>query len=139
MKRIDIILTAVIASNFALSVWGFLAMPENLPLHYDLDGNFTSTMPSWRLLLYPAASLLLWGVGAIGFAAVRRIWPGFDGDAHVRRNLLVMCLAIALTILCSTCVTMTGGRAHFFMFAEPVILLAGIAYAVLSGIMRKKQ
>ena len=129
MKKLNLAIAAVIVFNFVLSFWGYATLPENLPLHYDLEGNYATTMPSWRLLLYPVGSVIFYLLCMCAVSLFTRVWPALDDEGNVRRRyMLALCLAMSLVVVCSTCVTLTGGSVHFFMFAEPALLLAAIIY-----------
>lgn len=140
MKRNRLYLPAlvVIAFNLVLVAYYFAKLPSELPLHFDLDGNYTSTMPSWRLFLYPAISLVItmvirWISGLVVARSRKRSRSGWE------KGMAALALCIALVILSSTCVTLTAGTNHFFMFAEPVLLLAGIVCAVVSEVKSRKK
>ena len=51
----------------------------------------------------------------------------------------ILVLGFSLIILSSTCVSLTMGKVHFFMFAEPVILLLMVAAAIIGEIQIKKS
>lgn len=73
-------------------------------------------------------------------ALVMKKFPKFDDALGIRYRLIgISALCLSLIILCSTCVSLTMGGVHFFMFAEPVIFLLMIAAIVVGEIRIKKQ
>ncbi len=131
-NKLWILSAGIILLNFSL-VLGFRhILPAELPLHIALDGTYDATMPYARLFFYPATSLVLaaaiYLLAGLAFKKIKSM-----NDARGIRATVVDVLVCGLTliILCSTCVALTLGKNHFFMFAEPVIFLLIIAAAVI--------
>lgn len=138
-NRLWIITAGIILVNFALVLCFRRSLPETLPLHIGLDGSYADTMPYTRLFFYPATSLIL-AVGIYLLSSVAfRLFPGLNDAKGMRLTTVdIIVLGLALIILSSTCVSLTMGKVHFFMFAEPVILLLVIAAAIVGEIRIKK-
>lgn len=121
---------AIIILNYALVLFCRRSLPEILPLHIGLDGSYADTMAYTRLFLYPATSLVLAVILFLGGSCIFKRFPKLDDPQGIRFNLVqAAACCFALIILSSTCVSLTMGQKHFFMFAEPIIfvvLIAGI-------------
>ena len=138
-NRLWILSTLVILVNFALVLFCRRALPSELPLHISLDGSYADTMPYARLFLYPLVSLVLAAGIYIVSALLFKRFPGLDDTKGIRcTNIDIAVCCLALVILCSTCVALTMGEAHIFMFAEPVILLI-LPVAIVAGEIRIHQ
>ena len=132
-NRLWILSTLIILVNFALVLFCRRALPAELPLHISLDGSYADTMPYSRLFLYPLVSLLLSAGIYIVSALLFKHFPKLDDAKGIRCTIIDIAICcLALIILCSTCVALTMGKAHFFMFAEPVILLI-LLFAIVAG------
>ena len=135
-NRLWILSTLVILVNFALVLFCRRALPSELPLHISLDGSYADTMPYSRLFLYPFVSLVLAGMIYTVSALIFKRFPKLDDIKGIRcTNIDIAICCLAVIILCSTCVALTMGKAHFFMFAEPVILLI-LFTAIVAGEIR---
>lgn len=131
--------SAVILLNFALVLMNYRTLPDQLPLHFDLDGNYTSSMAKTTLFYYPAVSLVLCTLIYLVSAFILKTFKKLQKGMAVRCAYVdIITVCVALIILSSTCVTLTSGRVHFFMFAEPVLFLVAVA-AVVTGEIRIKR
>ena len=139
-NRLWIITSGVILVNFALVLCFRRSLPEILPFHISLDGSYASTMPYTRLFTYPATSFVL-ATGIYLLASIAfRLFPALNDSKGIRMTTVdILVLGLALIILSSTCVSLTMGKVHFFMFAEPVILLLMIAAAIIGEIQIRKS
>lgn len=135
MKRFLLYLPALLVAllNLALVTYCYWHLPAELPLHFDLEGNYTSTMPSWMLFLYPVIAVGL-GVVIYLFSSIVMSHSTKRRDSNWEQGMAALAFCISLTVLSSTCVTLTAGTKHLFMFAEPVLLLIGMACAALAEI-----
>lgn len=117
--------------------WNSLA--EVLPAHFDPQGNASGTMARTTLIFFPVISgmitLAAYGINALA-NNLFRLRP--DNRGLRLLGLHALTSAIALTILSSTMVTLTLGAQPLFMFAEPVILLAGLITFIVCLIKAKK-
>lgn len=121
--------------NFALVLFLRHSLPAELPLHINVDGTYARTMPYTRLFFYPATSLLASVLLYVLTAMVIKMFPRLDDARGIRCTLVnIAACCIALIVLCSSCVALTMGRNHFFMFAEPVIFLILVAAIVLGEV-----
>lgn len=139
-NRLWIITSGVILVNFALVLCFRRSLPEMLPLHIGLDGSYASTMPYTRLFMYPSTSLVLafciYTLASIAF----RLFPALNDGRGIRMTTVdILALGFSLIILSSTCVSLTMGKVHFFMFAEPAILLLLIAAVIVGEIRIRKS
>ena len=134
------IVPAIIIIVNACAIWiSWSSLPEILPAHFDPQGNASGSMARTTLIFYPVISLMVCLV-AYGVAAMARILF-LKPDNSGLRLLGLHCLtsAIALTILSSTMVTLTIGTKPLFMFAEPVIIIAGITAFIICLIKARKS
>ena len=141
MKNKLWILTAgIILVNFALVLFLRHSLPAELPLHINVDGTYAQTMPYSRLFFYPATSLVIGVLLYVLAAIVMKIFPKWDDAKGIRCTLVdIAACCIALIVLCSTCVALTMGQNHFFMFAEPVIFLLLVAAIVVGEVRIRKS
>lgn len=141
MKNKLWILTAgIILVNFALVLFLRHSLPAELPLHINVDGTYAQTMPYSRLFFYPATSLIIGVLLYVLAAIVMKIFPKWDDAKGIRCTLVdIAACCIALIVLCSTCVALTMGQNHFFMFAEPVIFLLLVAAIVVGEVRIRKS
>lgn len=139
-NRLWIITAGIIVVNFALVLFLRYSLPAELPLHINVDGSFARTMPYSRLFFYPATSLMVAILLYVLAAVVMKLFPKWDDAKGVRCTLVdIAACCIALIVLCSTCVALTMGESHFFMFAEPVIFLLLIAAIVVGEVRLHKN
>lgn len=138
--KVKAISFSVIILNFLLVIICRQYLPDILPLHIDLDGNASSSMPYTRLYFYPIASLVLAllvnGIRSIAFKSV----PKLDDKNGVRRRYVDICiLGITMVVLLSTCVSLTQGRVHLFMFSEPIVMLLCILAVIQAEVKIRKD
>ena len=139
-KKLWILTAGIILLNFILVLCMRSALPETLPLHISPDGSYADTMPYTRLFLYPVASLLLAALIYLLSYAAYKLFPSINDSKGIRKTLVhTLVLGLALIILCSTCVALTMGRAHIFMYAEPFILLLVILTIIVGEAKVKKN
>ena len=80
-----------------------------------------------KLIFYPIISLMLCLVTYGIYALANNIFKLKPDEKGLRLcGLHVFASCLALTVLSSTLVTLTMGTCPLFMFAEPVLMLAGI-------------
>lgn len=139
-KRLWILTAGIILLNIILVHSLRSTLPETLPLHISPDGSYAETMPYTRLYLYPVASLLLAALIYLLSYAAYKLFPSINDSKGIRKTLVhAVVLGLALIILCSTCVALTMGRAHIFMYAEPFILLLVILTIIVGEAKVKKN
>ena len=126
------IVPAIIIIVNVCAIWiSWESLPETLPAHFDPQGNAAGSMARTTLIFYPVISLMSCLV-SYGIAAIARILFLKPDDTGLRLlGLHCLTSAIALTILSSTMVTLTFGTKPIFMFAEPVIMVIGIAAFII--------
>ena len=137
-KNVWIVPAIIIIVNVC-AIWiRWHSLPETLPAHFDPQGNASGSIARNTLIYYPVISLLTCLV-AYGIAAMARVLF-LKPDESGLRLLGLHCLtsAIALTILSSTMVTLTFGAKPIFMFAEPVIMVIGVAVFIVCLIKSRK-
>lgn len=138
-NRLWLVTAGIILVNFALVLFLRRSLPADLPLHINVDGTYATTMPYARLFFYPLTSLVLVALIYMIGALWLKKFPKLDDKWGIRcTNVDILVCGLALIILCSTCVALTLGKAHFFMFAEPVILLIVLA-AIMVGEFRLRK
>lgn len=117
----------VLVNAFAIILkWSYLS--EQLPAHFDLQGNASGTMPRNMLLLYVLFSAAVCLVSYI----IARFKP------ELKKGIVVLSSGICLILLLSTMVTLTTGTKPFFMLAEPVVLLAAVIGFVVCVVKTRK-
>lgn len=129
-KKDTLLISAIIvmALNIVLVMANWDILPVNMPAHFNPQGHASGTMPRSMLWAYVGISALICIVsGCISFKDPRR-----------RKALSLITLFLTLIILCSTCVSLTGGRHPIFMFAEPVFLLVIVITLIVTGIKVRK-
>lgn len=137
-KNVWIVPAIIIIMN-ACAIWiSWKSLPETLPAHFDPQGNASGSLARTTLIFYPVISMMICLV-AYGIAAMARILF-LKPDESGLRLLGLHCLtsAITLTILSSTMVTLTFGTKPIFMFAEPVIMVIGVAVFIVCLIKSRK-
>ncbi len=135
-NRLWILTAGIILVNFALVLFLRHSLPEVLPFHIKLDGTYATTMPYTRLFFYPATSLVASVIIYLLAAIAMKAFPKLDDAMGIRCTIVdIAACCIALIVLSSTCVSLTMGHCHFFMFAEPVIFLILVA-AIAVGELR---
>ena len=139
-NRLWAVTAVIILLNFALVLFLRKSMPATLPFHIGLDGSYATTMPYTRLFCYPAVSLVLaTGIYLIAAVLFKR-FKKLDDVRGIRCTYIdIIVLGLALIILSSTCVSLTMGKVHFFMFAEPVIFLLIVAAVIIGECRIRSQ
>lgn len=118
----------VVANALAVIVqWG--SLPQQLPAHFDLQGNASGTMPRNMLILY-----VLMGAAICLIAYLIGL-----KKRNLQTGLIVLSSGVCLVLLLSTMVTLTSGAMPVFMLAEPVILLAAVVGFVFAVVKSYKK
>ena len=122
------IVPAIVIIVNVCAIWiSWKSLPETLPAHFDPQGNASGSMARNTLIYFPVISFLI-TLAAYGIATFARNLFLKPDDSGLRLlGLHCLTSAITLTILSSTMVTLTFGTKPIFMFAEPVIMVIGIA------------
>lgn len=129
-KRGWIIPLLIVAINATAVLIRWSSLPENLPAHFDLQGNAGGSMPRSTLIIYPVIGL---AICAVAYALSRLFLK------RMQKGLIILTSGIALIILSSTMVTLTYGTTPIFMLAEPVILIAALAWFIICWVKARKQ
>ena len=107
-------------------------LPDVLPAHFDPAGNASGSMAKTTLLFYPVISIMLCLMTYGIYALINNIFKLKPDEKGLRMcGLHVFASCLALTVLSSTMVTLTMGTCPLFMFAEPVLMLAGITTLIV--------
>ena len=114
------------------------ALADVLPAHFDPAGNASGTMAKTTLIYYPVISLMLclttYGIYTLA-NNLFKLRPDERGLRLCGLHVFASCLT--LTVLSSTLVTLTMGTCPLFMFAEPILLLAGIITLIVCLVKAK--
>jgi hypothetical protein len=114
------------------------ALADVLPAHFDPAGNASGTMAKTTLIYYPVISLMLclttYGIYTLA-NNMFKLRPDERGLRLCGLHVFASCLT--LTVLSSTLVTLTMGTNPLFMFAEPVLILAGTVTLIICLIKKK--
>ena len=128
-KKSWLIPLLIVALN-ALSImllWRHL--PEQLPAHYDIQGNAGGIMPRSALLLYilvgVVVCLITYTIGHM--------------KQKLPKGVVILASGVCLVLFSSTMVTLTSGTMPIFMLAEPIILLAAIVGFTVSVVRSYKR
>ena len=130
---------AIIIIVNVCAIWiRWSALPDVLPAHFDPAGNASGSMDKTTLIFYPVISLMLclatYGIYALA-NNLFKLRPDERGLRLCGLHVFASCLA--LTVLSSTLVTLTMGTCPLFMFAEPVLIIAGITTLIVCLIKAK--
>lgn len=117
MKKKYLFPFIVVLLVLLLVVCTYNTLPEQVPSHFDSDGNASSTMSRKLLYGFPVLAAL--------FAALPYILSIPLKKLRERQRILASTFW-SLIILCSLCLTLTNGKMSFFMYLEPILLVAGI-------------
>lgn len=120
----------IVAVNAAMILILWSSLPENLPAHFDLDGNASGSIPRTTLLYYPLIGAV---IGLVAYWTRSRV-----DKKYLNGGLLILTSGIELIILSSTLVTLTQGTKPFFMLAEPVILVIALM-AFIVGLVKSRR
>ena len=108
------------------------ALPDVLPAHFDPAGNASGSMAKTTLIYYPVISLMLCLVTYGIYTLANNMFKLRPDEKGLRMcGLHVFTSCLTLTVLSSTMVTLTFGTKPIFMFAEPVLLVAGIVTLIV--------
>jgi uncharacterized membrane protein len=114
------------------------ALPDVLPAHFDPAGNASGSMAKTTLIFYPVISIMLCLVTYGIYTLANNMFKLKPDEKGLRIcGLHVFASCLALTVLSSTMVTLTMGTCPLFMFAEPVLLIAGITTLIVCLIKAK--
>ena len=114
------------------------ALADVLPAHFDPAGNASGTMAKTTLIYYPIISLMLCLVTYGIYTLANNIFKLKPDEKGLRLcGLHVFASCLTLTVLSSTLVTLTMGTCPLFMFAEPILLLAGIITLIVCLVKAK--
>ena len=130
MKKRGWLIPMLIVAINALAVavrWSSLA--EQLPAHFDLQGNASGLMSRSVLPLYPLASAVLCLAAYLISRKINKLMTG----------IIILISGISLVMFFSTMVTLTSGEYPAFMLAEPVILLIAVVAFVVCVIKSRKK
>ena len=119
---------AIIIIVNVCAIWiRWSALPDVLPAHFDPAGNASGSMAKTTLIFYPVISLMLCIVTYGIYTLANNIFKLKADEKGLRMfGLHVLASCLTLTVISSTLVTLTMGTCPMFMFAEPVLILAGI-------------
>ncbi len=119
----------IVVANALAVIVQWSSLPQQLPAHFDLQGNASGTMPRNMLILYvligAAICLIAYLIGL--------------KKRNLQAGLVVLTSGICLVLLLSTIVTLTSGAMPVFMLAEPVVLLAAVVGFVVAVVKSHKK
>ena len=114
------------------------ALPDVLPAHFDPAGNASGSMDRTTLIYYPIISLMLCLVTYGIYTLANNMFKLKPDEKGLRIcGLHVFASCMTLTVLSSTLVTLTMGTCPLFMFAEPILIVAGVTTLIIFLIKAK--
>ena len=124
---------AIIIIVNVCAIWiSWSSLPHVLPAHFDPAGNASGSMHRNTLIYYPVISLMLCLATYGIYTLANNMFKLKPDEKGLRMSgLHVFASSLTLTVLSSTMVTLTFGTQPIFMFAEPVLLLAGIITLII--------
>jgi uncharacterized membrane protein len=124
---------AIIIIVNVCAIWiRWSALADVLPAHFDPAGNASGSMAKTTLIFYPVISLMLCLVTYGIYTLANNMFKLRPDEKGLRMcGLHVMASCLTLTVLSSTLVTLTMGTCPLFMFAEPILILAGIVTLIV--------
>lgn len=128
-KRGWLIPILIVTVNALAVIVRWSSLPENLPVHFDLQGNASGVMSRSVLLLYPLFGVVICLIAYVVARIKQRLQTG----------LVVLSSGVSLILLSSTMVTLTNGTMPIFMLAEPVILLLALTAFIISVVKSRKR
>lgn len=128
-KRYWFIPILIVVANALAVIVRWSSLSDQLPAHFDLQGNASGTMPRNMLILYvligAAICLITYLIGRM--------------KHKLQAGLIVLSLGVCLVLLLSTMVTLTSGTMPVFMLAEPVVLLIAVVGFVVAVVRSHKK
>lgn len=119
----------IVVLNALAIIIKWSSLPEQLPAHYDLQGNAGGTMPRSMLLLYIVTGIAVFLIAYVIGRMKQKLQTG----------LVILASGICLVLFSSSMVTLTSGTMPIFMLAEPVILLVAVIGFVLCVVKSRKN
>ena len=128
-KRGWLIPIMAVTVNLLVIILRWCSLSEQLPAHFDLQGNASGEISRNVLLLYPLINAISCLIAYL-IARVKQM---------LQTGLIILASGISLIIFSSIMVTLTSGNMPIFMLAEPVILLASIVGFVVCLIKSRQN
>ena len=119
----------IVVANALAVIVQWSSLPQQLPAHFDLQGNASGTMPRNMLLLYVLIGAAICLIAYLIGLKKRGLQTG----------LVVLALGVCLVLLLSTMVTLTSGAMPVFMLAEPVVLLIAVVGSIVAVVKSHKK
>ena len=119
----------IVVANALAVIVRWSSLPQQLPAHFDLQGNASGTMPRNMLILYVLIGAAICLISYLIGLKKRGLQTG----------LVVLTSGICLVLLLSTMVTLTSGAMTVFMLAEPVVLLIAVVGSVVGVVKSHKK
>ncbi|MCO8246003.1 MULTISPECIES: SdpI family protein [unclassified Haladaptatus] len=127
---------ALVVVSFALGVYYYPRMPDQIASHWNASGNADGTMPKlWGLFLVPTMTAGLF----VLFAAIPRIDPLRENIAEFRRYYdLFIVLFVAFMLYMQVLIVLwnLGYRFDFTMVLSPAI---GVLYYFIGALMSRVE
>lgn len=119
----------IVVANALAVIVQWSSLPQQLPAHFNLQGNASGTMPRNMLILYVLIGAAICLIAYLIGLKKRGLQTG----------LVVLTSGICLVLLLSTMVTLTSGTMPVFMLAEPVVLLIAVVGSVVAVVKSYKK
>ncbi|MGA9401722.1 SdpI family protein [Haladaptatus sp.] len=135
-RKSYLVALALVVVSFALSVYYYPRMPDQIATHWNASGNADGTMPKlWGLFLLPTMTAGL----LVLFAAIPRIDPLRENIAEFRRYYdLFIVLFVAFMLYMQVLIVLwnLGYRFDFTMVLSPAI---GVLYYFIGALMSRVE
>ncbi|KZN24084.1 hypothetical protein A4G99_06385 [Haladaptatus sp. R4] len=135
-RKSYLVALALVAVSFALGVYYYPRMPDQIASHWNASGNADGTMPKlWGLFLIPTMTAGL----LVLFAAIPRIDPLRENIAEFRRYydlFIVLFVAFMLYMQALIVLWNLGYRFDFTMVLSPAI---GVLYYFIGALMSRVE
>ncbi len=135
-RKSYLVALALVVVSFALSVYYYPRMPDQIATHWNASGNADGTMPKlWGLFLLPTMTAGL----LVLFAAIPRIDPLRENIAEFRRYYdLFIVLLVAFMLYMQVLIVLwnLGYRFDFTMVLSPAI---GVLYYFIGALMSRVE
>ncbi len=138
-SSIDILILAVIVIQVVVAVYGFMVLPDTVPIHWGINGQADGYGPKWvGTILYPLLSVGIYALVRVLLVVGPRL--GQQGDALANLNLAKTILAgIILFMLIIQLVTIAESLGIGIDVSMVIMLALSVLFIFLGNYMGKMR